>query len=94
MSPEERKYAGVEQSCRLMATETLRVEGLAGRRTRGETVEIDPLAGEDDFWAEEDLLWTPDGEDCPAFLRALWVALIVGAAWWIAVFAGAFDLLS
>ena len=94
MSPDERKYAGAEQSCPLMATETVRVEGLAGRRTRDETVETDPLAGEDESWADEDFLWTPDGEDYPGFLRALWVALIVGAAWWIAFFAGAFDLLS
>jgi hypothetical protein len=53
----------------------------------------DPLAGEDEPWAEEDFLWTPDDDEYVGFLRALWLAVFACALFWVAIAIGAARLL-
>ena len=61
--------------------------------THDEALDLDPLAGEDELWAEEDFLMTPDEEDYFGFLRTLWLAVLACAAFWILLALGAAGLL-
>jgi hypothetical protein len=45
----------------------------------------DPLAGEDEPWAEEDFLRPPDEEDFAAFFRSLTIALVVCLLVWLTI---------
>jgi hypothetical protein len=54
-------------------------------RPRDERLDLDPLAGEDELWAVEDFLWTPDDEDYVGFFRALWIAVVLCVLFWIAL---------
>jgi hypothetical protein len=56
-------------------------------------LEHDPLAGEDELWAEEDFLLAPDAEDYVKFLRTLWVALLACAVFWVTIAVGAVQVL-
>jgi hypothetical protein len=58
-----------------------------------DAVEADPLAGEDEPWAEEDALRPPDEEDYVEFLRRVWVAVFACAVFWVTIVAGAVQLL-
>jgi hypothetical protein len=53
--------------------------------TTEEPVTGDPLAGEDEPWAEEDFLRPPDEEDFAAFFRSLAVALVACLLAWLAI---------
>jgi hypothetical protein len=50
-----------------------------------ETVELDPLAGEDELWAEEDFLYGPDEDEYVGFLRMLWLSVLACALFWVVV---------
>lgn len=54
--------------------------------------ESDPLAGEDEPWAE-DFLRSSDEEDYISFLRTLWVAILASALFWAATVVGAITML-
>lgn len=58
-----------------------------------EQADADPLAGEDEAWAPEDFLLTPDEEDYFGFLRTLWLAVLASAVFWIFLALGAAGLL-
>lgn len=53
--------------------------------SREEPACSDPLAGEDEPWAEEDFLRPPDGEDFVAFWRSLTIALVVCLLVWLVI---------
>jgi hypothetical protein len=48
-------------------------------------LDLDPLAGEDEPWADEDFLWIPDEEDHAGFFRTFWIALVLCVLVWLAV---------
>ena len=54
---------------------------------------VERLAGEDEPWADEDFLLVPDAENYVRFLRTLWLAVLVGALFWVMVAFGLFELL-
>lgn len=60
---------------------------------RRERLELDPLAGEDELWTEEDFLRATDDEDYVAFLRTLWLAVLACTVFWIVVAFGAVQVL-
>jgi hypothetical protein len=47
--------------------------------------ELDPLAGEDELWAAEDVLWTPGEENYIRFLRSLFIVVLCSLLFWILV---------
>jgi hypothetical protein len=59
---------------------------------RQDPVEVDPLAGEDELWADEDFLRTPDAENYVGFLRRLWLAIFACGLFWIMVVLGGLGL--
>jgi hypothetical protein len=65
----------------------------AAPQPRDAELEVDPLAGEDEPWADEDFLWTPDEEDYVRFFRTLWIALVLCLLFWLAVAVGGAELL-
>jgi hypothetical protein len=59
---------------------------------RDHELELDPLAGEDEAWAEEDLLWTPDEENYVRFVRSLWIAIVCCLLFWVLLAAAGFGV--
>jgi hypothetical protein len=57
-----------------------------------ERAQVDPFAGEDEAWASEDFLLTPDEEDYVGFLRTLWIAVLACALFWVVLALGAAQL--
>jgi hypothetical protein len=53
--------------------------------TRPDALDLDPLAGEDEPWADEDFLRAPDREDYLGFLRTLWLAIVFCVLFWLAL---------
>jgi hypothetical protein len=67
--------------------------GLTGQ-SRGGGFALDPLAGEDEPWADEDLIRAPDDEDFVRFVRSLWLATLLCLLFWFALALSGFALVT
>jgi hypothetical protein len=92
-----RKFDAPDPLCRAMRIDSLEQStAVLTARTSWGTIapprdadlDLDPLAGEDELWAEEDLLLQPDAEDYFRFLRTLWIVLLLCCMFWVALAVG------